>query len=127
MKREQQQQQQISVPKDAVIDLDELSDEPSFVLPDAKRKKVPRRSSTSTKKQKVSKGRNSNAASEKAEDDESGLLGSEDVPEKEVERGELDKDGVECCFIESSRIPTHVAKKDYPHRYPEVRIFLSVL
>lgn len=121
--QQQQQQQEASVPKDAVIDLDDVADEPSSAFSDAKRKKAPRRSSTSTKKQKVSKGRNSNAASEKAEDEESGLLGSEDVPEKEVEREELDKDDVECCFIESSRIPTHVAKKDYPHRYPEVRNF----
>lgn len=119
MKRDQQQE--VAVPKDAVIDLDDVADEPSSVLSDAKRKKAPRRVSTSTKKQKVSKGRNSNVASERAEDEESGLLGSEDVPEKEVEREELDKDDVECCFIESSRIPTHVAKKDYPHRYPEVR------
>lgn len=128
------QQEVIPVAKSAVngavIDLDDVADEP-LVQSDAKRKKAPRRAS-STKKQKVTKGRAVVAeVPEKGEDEESGLLGDggdeEAAPEEEVEREELDKDDVDCCFIESSRIPTHVAKKDYPHRYPEVCIVYALL
>jgi len=110
----------------AVIDLDDVADEP-LVLSDTKRKKTSRRSSA--KKQKVSsaaavKGRNGVCeVRERGEEDDSGVLGDgsdEGAATEEVQPETLDKDDVDCSFIESSRIPTHVAKKDYVHRYPEV-------
>lgn len=114
-----------AVENGAVIDLDDVADEP-LVLSDAKRKKISRRAST--KKQKVSpavvaKVRNGvPEARERGEEDDSGVLGDgsdEGAATEEVEPETLDKDDVDCSFIESSRIPTHVAKKDYSHRYPE--------
>lgn len=130
MKRDQQEVfPAVTPPKSvgdgAVIDLDDVADEP-VVQSDAKRKKTSRR--VSTKKQKVSsavaaKRRNGvSEAPERGEDDDSGVLGdgSDEGAAPEVEPETLDKDDVDCSFIESSRIPTHVAKKDYSHRYPEV-------
>ena len=101
-----------------IVDLDDVPDE-AFVQSETKRKKAPPRASG--KKQKVAAA----AAAQtpvRGDDDDSGLLGDveDDVtPAKVVEPEELDKDDVECSFIESSRIPSHVAKKDYPHRYVE--------
>lgn len=145
MKRDQQEVMPSVTPVKAavngsvtIVDLDDVADEP-FVQSDAKRKKTPSRAST--KKQKVSSavsvkqsGRKNVSdavqSSERGDDEESGLLGNASdegaAPEEEVEREELDKDDVDCCFIESSRIPTHVAKKDYPHRYPEVCVHASL-
>lgn len=101
-----------------IVDLDDVPDE-AFVQSETKRKKAPPRASG--KKQKVAAAATAQTPV-RGDDDDSGLLGDveDDVtPAKVVEPEELDKDDVECSFIESSRIPSHVAKKDYPHRYVE--------
>lgn len=102
-----------------IVDLDDVPDE-VFVQSDTKRKKAPPKASG--KKQKVAAA-TAPQPSERREGDDSGILGDGDddgAPAADaVEPEELDKDDVECSFIESSRIPSHVAKKDYPHRYVE--------
>lgn len=115
----------------AVVDLDDMADE-EFAQLDTKRRKPSVRASA--KKQKVSpavevKKQNKkrgvpDAAETSVEvgEADSGMQGDardDDEAPEEVEREELDKDDVDCRFIESSRIPAHVAQKDYPHRYVE--------
>lgn len=115
----------------AIVDLDDVPDE-AFAASDAKRKKTPSR--TSAKKQKVSAGVGGSKKKQapkvpnvaktvgEEEDEDSSMLcddGDDAAAAEEVVGAELDKDDVDCSFIESSRIPSHVAKKDYPHRYAD--------
>lgn len=111
----------------AVVDLDDLPDE-ILVQPDAKRKKAPPKAPG--KKQKLAAAAVAQP-SERVEGDEDGEGsmgdGNDDGATADVEPEQLDKDDIECSFIESSRIPSHVAKKDYPHRYVEINCQVCIL
>ncbi|KAG0575322.1 hypothetical protein KC19_VG336600 [Ceratodon purpureus] len=102
-----------------IVDLDDVPGE-ILVSSDTKRKKSTPKSSG--KKQKVAAAAAAKPSG-RGEVDDSGSLGDgNDNGAAASDSGapeELDKDDVECSFIESSRIPSHVAKKDYPHRYVE--------
>ena len=105
--------------KPTVVDLDDVPDEVfdrSDTKADTKRKRAPAKAPG--KKQKLA----TPAQAQPSEDEDSGILGDgndDGAPAEVVEAEELAKDDIECSFIESSRIPSHVAKKDYPHRYVE--------